>query len=314
MTASQGTAFGFAVESREPIPGIAGCAPPAGAPRVRVEVEGPVAPPLPGEPGSLLDRMGPDGSLVAAVRRDERGAYRIYGAGFGSYDVSADATGIVCHPHPDCEPWLWQRFLMSQALPLAATICGVEPFHAGGVAIGGRVVAVAGRSGIGKSSLSLTLASRGHGFQTDDVLALASGPEGVVCKPGPGAANVRDPMLRELAARGAPPFGDVLGETPDGVRALVSRDGRDRPLGAMYFLDHAREHGEVRFEPTTDPQLLLGHTFNVLVRTRERLEAQLGLCAAIAATVPLFSVRVPHGTPVADLATRLEEHALAPTG
>ncbi len=99
------------------------------------------------------------------------------------------------------------------------------------------------------------------------MLAIATTPDGVVCKAGPGAANVRDPALQALIAAGAPPFGDVLGETPDGVRTLVERDGRDRPLGAMYFLDHAREHPELRFEPTTDPQLLLGHTFNVLVRT-----------------------------------------------
>ncbi len=133
MPDAVGTAFGFAVKSPEPIPGLAGCEPAAASPTLRVTIGAAIPPPEPGNGTALLDRRAPDGSLVAAVRRDEDGGYRLYGAGFGSYDVAADASRIACHPPDGCDPWLWQRFLMSQGLPLAATLCGVEPFHASGV-------------------------------------------------------------------------------------------------------------------------------------------------------------------------------------
>jgi hypothetical protein len=301
-----GNAFGLAIESPEPIPGLNGCPPVAAAPHVTVTVAGPTSPTSGRE---LLSRRTPDGCLDAALSRDDAGRYRLFGRGFGAYDVAGDGSEIACHPPDGLEPWIWQRFVMSQALPLAATLRGIEPFHAGGVVIDGRVVAIAGRSGAGKSSLALTLAARGHGFHTDDVLAMAWAGDEIRSKAGPGAANIRDPALRQLVARGAPPFGDVLGETPDGIRALIARDGRDRPLGAVYFIDHDPAHRSVRFEPTHDPRLLLGHTFNVLVRTGERLAGQLAICSAIAEHVPLFRLLVPARTSVGRLATLVEQHA-----
>ena len=305
-----GGAFGFAVESLEPIPGLDGGDAGPDAPTVTVSVAeaGSVTPALHGGE-ELMSRRTPDGGLVATVSRDDEGNYRIYGAGFGVYDVSADASEIACRPPSLTEPWIWQRFLMSQALPLAATLRGVEPFHASAVLVDDRVVAISGTSGAGKSSLSLSLAARGLPFYTDDVLAVAREGDSVRCKAGPGAANVRDPGLRRLVSLGEFPFEGVLGETPDGVRALVKPAGRDRPLGAIYFLDHRPEHREVVFERTSDPRLLLGHTFNALVRTPERLVGQLALCSLIAQKASLFRLRVPSETTVGDLATRVEQHA-----
>ena len=308
-----GTVFGFAVASQEPIPGLNGCAVDPAAPMLTVNVEA-GGDPRPVNGRELLMRRASDGRLMAAVSCDDQGSYRLFGAGFGAYDVSADASEITCRPPGGSEPWIWQRFLMSQALPLAATLRGVEPFHAGGVVIDDRVVAISGPSGAGKSSLTLSLAARGLPFFTDDVLAIASTREGLVCKAGPGAANVRDSALRERIAQGLPPFGAVLGDTPDGIRTLVARDGRDRPLGAIYFLDHSAAHTGVRFEPTRDPQLLLGHTFNVLVQTKVRLLGQLGLCAEIAERIPLFRLLVPLRTPVGELATLVERHAASLRG
>jgi hypothetical protein len=303
-----GTVFGFAVASREPIPGLNGCAVDAAAPVLNVNVElGRDPDPVNGR--ELLRRNASDGRLMAAVSCDGEGTYRLYGAGFGAYDVAADASEITCRPPRGSESWVWQRFLMSQALPLAATLRGVEPFHASGVVIGGRVVAISGPSGVGKSSLTLSLAARGLPFFTDDVLAVAATPDGVICKAGPGAANVRDVKLRERIAQGLPPFGAVLGDTPDGIRALVTRDGRDRPMGAFYFLDHSAAHAGARFERTHDPRLVLGHTFNVLVQTEVRLAGQLELCAQIAEQIPLFRALVPRGTPVGELASEVERHA-----
>ena len=92
-----------------------------------------------------------------------------------------------------------------------------------------------------------------HAFYTDDVLAVAREGDSSAARPGPAPRTCATPALRRLVSlRGAPVRG-VLGETPDGVRALVKPAGRDRPLGAIYFLDHRPEHRERRVRADERP-------------------------------------------------------------
>ena len=86
------------------------------------------------------------------------------------------------------------------------------------------------------------------------------------------------------------------------------------PLGAVYFLDRAEGHRELRFEPTADPYLLLASTFNFVIRTPERLAAQLDTCAAIARSAALFRVAAPRSMSAAEVGAAVADHARGAVG
>jgi hypothetical protein len=302
-----GQAFGMDVASHERIAGLRGI---EGGPRVVVRVDGRATRDDDGGWSELARHFAPDGSPHASIHHHARRGYRIYFSGYGTYEVAADGSSIVCNPDPELEPWQWHQFLFAQALPFAAVLSGLEPLHASAVALGGRVIAFAGGSGAGKSSIGLEMVVRGARFFTDDVLVVAPAGEQVVCHGGPSLANVRDERLRRLAERASPPFRGVLGRTDDGVRVHVAGSCGAMPLGALYLLERARRHREVRFDPDVEPSLLLGHTFNAVVRTPERLARQLDTCARIAGSAGVFRVTAPDAMPAAELAARIERHAL----
>ncbi len=64
-----------------------------------------------------------------------------------------------------------------------------QPFHAGCVAIGGRGVLIAGRSGAGKSDLAMRLIDRGAALVTDDYVALRAEGERLIASPPPAIAG-----------------------------------------------------------------------------------------------------------------------------
>ena len=132
----------------------------------------------PGEAERLFRQPLPDGRTALALERHHTAGYRLLADDYGSWLVSSDGTAIRTAPPSDLAPWLWERFLVAQVLPFAALLQGVEVLHASGVVLHGRVVAIVGASGAGKSSVALNLVLRGAGFFTDDVLALEPAGEG----------------------------------------------------------------------------------------------------------------------------------------
>ena len=132
----------------------------------------------------------------------------------------------------------------------------------------------------------------------------------MTCQPGVGATNVRDATLREVAARRASPLGETIGGGSQSTRVVLDCEERELPLGAIYFLEHGGEGGELRFEQIADPYLLLASTFNFVIRTPERLSAQLDSCARIASGARLYRVVSPRSATAAALARALERHAL----
>ncbi len=86
----------------------------------------------------------------------------------------------------------WQQALLGRVLPNVAIMRGYEALHASAVDSPEGVVAVAGPSGMGKTTLALELLGRGWPLFADDVLALGDGSEGVRAHPGSPHMNVAD--------------------------------------------------------------------------------------------------------------------------
>ncbi len=189
---------------------------------------------------------GPDAAGLAAVRigRDAEG-----------YGVDSD--------------WLEAPFLgLSPVAAACSTACDLGlahldadltrvGLHCGAVAIGGRLVVLAGARRAGKSTLVVRLGADGHRVFTDDILPLGPGP-------ATGIALGVAPRLRLPLPRGSRP----------GFRAhvaahLVARDarygyvmppalaprGEEAPVGVVVLLDR-RTRGRARLRNATRAEAL----------------------------------------------------------
>jgi hypothetical protein len=279
---ARSTVFGLDVYSEAPLPYLAGASATATGRRFELGLRrGGRAGPWDREAERISDERGRGGEVVFQIEAGRDG-YRIAGPEYGETVLDgAGSRGSGLLDGAALERW--QRMLIAQALPFAAVLRGLEVFHASGVVLGGRAVVLTGPSGAGKSSVALALRRRGADLLADDVVAVGRSDEVVLAHPGAPVASVDAAEAARLrAARveaGDPVLGGSRRETMVGVAPLAEA----APLGAVFVLERGADAGEPRFEPIDDPRLLLGSTFNLLLRDPGRLVRLLDLCALISA-------------------------------
>jgi hypothetical protein len=257
---------------------------------------------------SLFRQPLPDGRVGLALAEHPELGYRMFAHPYGHWLIGADGRSVLTAPPASLERWLWERFLVSQVLPFAALLQGIEGFHASGFVMDGEVVAIMGTSGAGKSSVGLNVVLGGQALFTDDVLAVEARDAQAVCHPGPGMANVRDEELRSSVEHGR--LGRIVGRGSQTLRVQLERCPGSLPLGAVYFLDRSGPKQDApAFEPTVDPRLLLAGTFNFVLRTPDRLAIQLDTCARIADAARMFRVVSPRTVRAAALAEAIADHS-----
>jgi len=221
---------------------------------------------------------------------------------FGRYLVRHDGLEVVCAPKIE-PPWKWQRFLVGQLLPLVAVLRGLEPLHASAVGVGDRALLFLGASGGGKSSLALELHRRGADFVSDDVAAIGEGPTGVCVHPGAGLVSVGASSVPELTSRLGRNRVDILGEWNGEARIVVQQAPKPLPIKGLFVLVPRFEGTSVIIEQIEAGglRMLLGATFNAYLRSPDRLERQLEICARVLASAPLFRVDAPRSIGVEGL-------------
>ncbi len=232
------------------------------------------------------------GELLMTIDHDAAVGFLVQTPFHGSFLVCADGTAVLCAPLPEAGT-SWHGLLLGQVLPIAATVCGFEVFHAAAVAIDGGAVLVSAASGVGKSTLIAHLVQRGALLVADDAVAVELVDGRLLAHPGP-------PLLHLFADAAAWLQGSRLRPVDDGMRAkrtlLAPSSARPLPVRAFYMLE--------RGEPGAGPELrdgsvrpteLLGSTLTRAVRTSERLRRQLDVCAALAAKVPVRRLRAGEG-------------------
>ena len=229
------------------------------------------------------DERGPQGGLD----HDREAGYRLAVKRYGTFVVSADGRLVRCATPAQrpsaAQTARWQECLLGQVLPLAAVLRGVEVLHASAVSIHDRAAIFVGASTAGKTSLAANLVARGARLVTDDVLGLRIAGSGLRCFPGAGLVSLRDAEASSMGDRWRR-LGQISARGDDSTKLVVDRENRALALSGLYFLDRERRD-KTRIEPleTSDPSLLLGSSFNFVVRDRARLVNQLDVCAALSA-------------------------------
>jgi hypothetical protein len=281
-TDTRATVFGLDVRADRPIPYLQGAlaAPTSRALELLVR-HAPLERDMPDSAAVICSREH-RGTQSFRIEAHPEAGYLVWGAGCGSYRLSADARRLCCQLG-EVAPDAWERFLIGQVLPFAALASGLEIFHASAVALDGIGVAFAGPSGAGKTSVALSLCDGGASFLADDVLALESATGELLAHPGAALAGVDQTEGARRRRQGRPCHGETLMSNPREQVVRVEPSAERVPLRALFFLER-RPAGPLvpRFEPVTDPLALLAATFNFALATPRRLLGLLDVCALVA--------------------------------
>jgi hypothetical protein len=247
--------------------------------------------------------------VVLTVDLAEPAGYLLRAEGVGRMLVALDGSQVLCDPLAGSSDW--EFILPAQVLPLAATLCGHEVLHAAGLVLGGRAALFTGAPGAGKSSLAAALSRRGARLLSDDCVALERRDDGsLLAHPGAGVLYLRDPEHDRLSAEDR----DALGSaTPFAGKQRYDPDvtGAAAPFGALFLLERAEQGPAVEPIEDANPFDLLAATFNLSVRTPQRLTRQLDLVEALIASASVYRLRVLPDMDATQLAAVVERHLTA---
>ena len=242
------------------------------------------------------------GRVIWSVDVDRDRGFQLQAAGLATIVVAHDGLAVRCAPARRSAGARWSGLVPAQALPLAATLRHLEVLHASAVTLDGGALVFCGEPGVGKSSLAAQLVLHGAGLLSDDAVAVDGD---LVAHPSTGSVHLRPAELARL---------DMAARDRLGIGTATRFDGRAvgsvppaaaAPLAAVYLLERAIDGPTLESVETVNPAALLGSTFNLSVRSPERLLRHLELCARIATGVPLFRIRVTPGVDTVMLAEQV---------
>jgi hypothetical protein len=261
------------------------------------------------EPGAERVRELRDEDVVLlTVEFAPTAGYLLDAPGFGRILISPDGSELICDPETGNPKWT--ALLTAQALPLAATLRGFEALHASGVALRGKAALFSGPSGAGKSSLAAALLRRGATLLSDDTVALELQDDAtLLAHPGASLLQLRTDEHERLS----PGERAVLGPATSFIskqRFSPSVAVLPVPFGELFLLERSSTGAIVERIETVDPFVLLASTFNLSVRTPDRLVRHLDMAVALAATQRIYRLRVQPGMNATELADIVLEHVL----
>ena len=122
--------------------------------------------------------------LAQQARLPDGSRYRLW-THLLEFLISPDGRRVQARAMPDANALAFQTYLLVDALLFAMIRMGREPLHATAVHTPEGVIAFAGESGVGKSTLGALFVRAGYQLVTDDMLVLAPEQAGFVAHPGP---------------------------------------------------------------------------------------------------------------------------------
>jgi len=295
MTARDYRLYGLRVRSAVPLPAPE-AAPDRCEPDLRVSLG--ETRPVPRRParGQCLAELSLGGRSAAAHVRDDRGNLVLRFYEQAEFRVAGDLEDMIVHPDPHAPNGFPAVLLAGSVLAFVLCMRGATVLHASAVAHEGRVLAIVGASGQGKSSLAARLCARGTPLVTDDVLRLTPTEEGVVGWRGPSCLRLRqaaDPLAAEFSAF-------ERDTTPDGRIAVYppSMAEDTLPLGAALIvrLDRGIDWPVMRRLQPADGLVQLVRYPRVLGWRDNAVAARdFPVLSEVSRSVPVLEARVPWG-------------------
>jgi hypothetical protein len=295
------TAFGLHLASELPLPGLR----PSGAREADVAIRWATKPDV--VPGDAMPEMTPvwrtrfaDGCVVVA-EVGQGGNQRLTYGNRACFDISSDAAVIECCARDRSDP-SWQRFLLDTVLWWVCLSRGSEALHAGAVELPYGVVAIAARSGGGKTTLAVELLRRGHRLFADDVIVYTRDGDALIAQPGPPLMNLPT-AAGDIADLGTPL---ARFEEDDEAWVAVHRSAEaPAALAAIVVLDRAlgRPLGIEQIDATVID--LIPHVWG-LPHSDETARQSFEAVSEIVRLCPVFRLSADLDVPPARLAAHVE--------
>ena len=202
----------------------------------------------------------------------------------GVFELDAERREITVQSGAAATPSLIQDTVYRVVYPLALQALGCEVLHASAVHTSRGVVALAARSGTGKSTLAHVLAQSSKcTLWADDAVVFDLTGSRVRAAPVPFRLRLLPDAAQRFPAADAGPAVD-----PSAVE-----------LAAIVLLERSREAegglAIVRLPPLQAFQQLLPHAYAFSLREAERRTQMVGHYVRIASEVPIYQVSIPHG-------------------
>lgn len=227
--------------------------------------------------------------------RDNNG-YLLRFPSCGDFFISQDVSAIHCRPLPDIPDVTIRHLLLDQVIPLVLSRKGRAVIHASAVTTERGVIAFAGKSGQGKSTMALALSRHGHALVTDDCLALRSeGGKWIVLPSYPGV-RLWDATAEELAPRNAK-TANVAHYTSK--RRIIDNDGlqfsaRPQPIRVLYVL--AEEQPEISIQRLAASRAFMAwaeFAYNLDIVHADFLRGHFESVGKLATQIPVFALHYP---------------------
>lgn len=263
------------------------------------------APPAEEEPGPIVAQLKPTNTAGYTVY-SVPGGYLFRFPRACDFRVDADGRNVVCLPAPTCPDGLLPILLAGTIAAWLLTLRGHAVLHASAVRWGGATMLIAGRSGLGKSTVAALCCAAGAQLVADDVAALQGEREGVACTGLGSELRLRRPAFG-IADLFSPPLVGSL--TTDGRLAIrpSSAEQETNLISAVLFPRPRRDSSEVVTRSVDAGQALLLLLANARIAAMVQPTLQktyFETVSALVSAVPVMEAWVPWGPPFAVEAAR----------
>lgn len=214
----------------------------------------------------------------------------------GDFYISQDAAEIRFTPLPEIPDITVRHLLLDQVIPLVLSRRGRVVFHASAVTTGRGVIAFAGKSGQGKSSMALAFARQGHALITDDCLALSFENNRWMVSPSYPGVRLWQSAAEELAPKRTS-TADVAHYTSK--RRIIDVDGvqfsaRPEPICALFVLDD--EQPEIAIEKLAASRAFMAwaeFAYNLDILHADFLRGNFEAVGKLATQIPVYALHYP---------------------
>lgn len=284
---------GLDLDSDEPLPGLrAGIVGDAAVVKLATEV-GDHFQSWPGDSDAVIIPVDERRSGISAVWHDSELHVRVANLLTARIDETLSVVRYGSAEHSQRQQVA--TAVTTSLLALLSTLrCEQAVFHASGVGVNGRALALMGHTGTGKSTLALAACAAGARLISEDALAIDRG-EDLFCLPGNTSVTVKGRKARTLD-RLAPALPREAGADGRVTYLPLLAEDAALPLGAIVMPIPSRRVGSMtvhRMRPVEAFFRLMNFPRIAGVQHVGVSRLQFEVAGAIARSTPVFAVAIP---------------------
>ena len=215
---------------------------------------------------------------------------------YGDFFLSADTLRIQCCPLPGTPEVTVRHLLLDQVIPLVLSQKESMVLHASAVLTTHGVIAFAGKSGQGKSTLAASFARNGCQMVSDDCLVLRAQDENWIAIPSYPGVRMWPSTAEQL-------FGNGTYSTDVAHSSLKRRVSNadllpfantPAPIRSLFFLaDETSTISIQRLEPGRAFVSLIKFSYNLDIHDAAFLRRQFEAVGHLTANIPAFAIHYP---------------------